>query len=247
MEIIQAKQKIKVDVVSDVACPWCYIGKNRLENAVNELSDQFDFEIHFKPFQLDPTIPKEGTDRKTYFTNKFGSEDRVEEIFHRVETAGESVGIEFKFREIPKAINTLPLHVLLKVAETEGFQKELAKVLFEAYMVKPQDLSNPQTLVTIMKTFGWSEEKTLNNINNNSYILEVKNEIAHYQQLGVSGVPFFIINDKFGISGAQPSETFISAFKSLKTEDFPAQAPNACSVEDGCSISKAEFEGMKAD
>jgi predicted DsbA family dithiol-disulfide isomerase len=231
MEILKMKQKITIDIVSDVACPWCYIGKNRLENAINKTGDEFDFEVNFKPFQLDPTIPKEGLDRKTYFANKFGSDERVEEIYHRVESAGHSVGVDFKFREIPKAINTLPLHILLKSAEKEGFQQELAKAFFEAYMVKPQDLSNPLTIVNILKTFGWEENKTLELMNNEALAYEIKNEIAHYQQLGVSGVPFFIINNKYGISGAQPSESFISAFKSLNSEDFPVTSVDACDID----------------
>ena len=225
------KQKITIDIVSDIACPWCYIGKNRLETAINKTTNEFDFEVNFKPFQLDPSIPNKGIDRKTYFENKFGSNERVEEIFDRVEQAGESVGIDFKFREIPKAINTLPLHVLLKAAEKEGFQKELAKLFFEAYMVTPQDLTNEQNVVNILKTFGWTEEKTLELMNNEELAYEVKAEIAHYQQLGVSGVPFFIVNNKFGISGAQPAETFIEAFRSLKSEDFPTKTEDSCAID----------------
>ena len=221
MEILKMKRKITIDIVSDIACPWCYIGKKRLESAINEADNEYDFEVNFKPFQLDPTIPKEGMDRKTYFANKFGSEERVEEIYQSVELAGKSVGIDFKFRQIQKAINTLPLHILLKIAEKEGFQKELANLFFEAYMVNPQDLSNTTTIVNILKTFGWTEDKTLELINNEALAYEIKTEIAHYQQLGVTGVPFFVVNNKFGISGAQPSESFISAFKSLKEEDFP--------------------------
>ena len=170
-------------------------------------------------------------DRQTYFTNKFGSEERIEEIYQRVESAGESAGIAFKFREIPKAINTLPLHVLLKAAEKEGFQKELAKAFFEAYMVKPQDLTNTENIVNILQTFGWTKNKTLELMNDEALAYEIKAEIAHYQQLGVSGVPFFVINNKYGISGAQPSESFISAFKSLKAEDFPSTSEEACAID----------------
>lgn len=225
------KQKITIDIVSDIACPWCYIGKNRLENAINKTENEFDFEVNFKPFQLDPNIPKNGMDRQTYFTNKFGSEERIEEIYQRVESAGESAGIAFKFRKIPKAINTLPLHVLLKAAEKEGFQKELAKAFFEAYMVKPQDLTNTENIVNILQTFGWTKNKTLELMNDEALAYEIKAEIAHYQQLGVSGVPFFVINNKYGISGAQPSESFISAFKSLKAEDFPSTSEEACAID----------------
>jgi len=231
METLPIKKKITIDVVSDVVCPWCYIGKKRLETAVDQLQSEYNFDITFRPFQLDPTIPSAGVDYKTHLASKFGSEDQLVQIFQRVETIGESVGIDFKFREIPKAINTLPLHVLLKAAEEEGFQPELTKVLFEAYMVKPKDLSDINTLVAIMQPFGWSESKTRGILNDQTRVEAIKAEIKNYQQLGISGVPFFIINNKYGVSGAQTTETFLSAFQSLKPEDFPTEEANICSTD----------------
>jgi predicted DsbA family dithiol-disulfide isomerase len=233
MNPLPTKPIISIDIVSDVACPWCYIGKERLGKAVEALKDQFQFHISFKPFQLDPHIPAEGIPYQSYLAHKFGGIDQLDEVFHRVETIGESLGIDFQFRKIPKALNTLPLHVLLKVAEKEGFQHRLAPMLFEVYMVQPQDLSKPETLVDIMRHFGWEETKTLEILADKELTTAVQNEIKHYQEMGISGVPFFIINNKFGISGAQTTDTFLSAFQDLQPEDFPTPA-NSCSVDEKC-------------
>ncbi len=231
METIKFKPKISVDVVSDVACPWCYIGKKHLENAIGQLQNEFDFKIEFHPFQLDPTLPKEGIDSKTYFLNKFGSEERLEQIFQRVESIGNSLGIEFDFKNIVKAINTLPLHAILKTAAVENIQLKVAAELFESYMVKPKDLSDEKVLIIIMEKFGWGAEKTLSVINDPALKESIKKEIQGYQQMQISGVPFFIVNNKYGISGAQPAETFIQAFNSLKPEDFPHNEDLACSID----------------
>lgn len=235
MELINLNKKtIKVDIVSDVVCPWCYVGKKRLEKAVNELSSEYNFDINFHPFQLDPTIPTEGLDSKTYFTKKFGSEDRMEEIFNHVESAGASVGIDFKFQEIPKAINTIALHCILERALSDGIQKEVKQALFEAYMVKPIDLTKLENIANIMTKFGWDLEKTKSTMEDEQLKYKVKQEIKQMQQLGISGVPFFIINDKYGISGAQPSEVFKQAFKSLKSEDFPITENQSCDIDGNC-------------
>ena len=234
METLKLKKTIKIDVVSDVACPWCYIGKKRLEGAIEELNKDFNFEVTFLPFQLDPTIPAEGINGKEYFENKFGSADRVETLHQRVELAGEGVGVHFKFREIPVIPNTLLLHVILKAAKKENIQLPVANALFDAYMVHPKNMAEKNTLAEIMFEFGWATSKTLALLEDENLIKEVKAEIEHAKRLGVNGVPFFIINDKYGVSGAQPQEVFVQAFKSLKEEDFPLLQGESCDVDGNC-------------
>ncbi len=226
-------KKIKVDVVSDVACPWCYIGKKRLENAINKLGDEFDIDVTFQPFQLDPRIPKQGKEWNAYFEAKFGDVERIDEIFHRVESAGKSVGVDFKFKSIPRIPNTLGLHLLLEQAKDEGIQAAVANVLFDAYMVHPLDLTDTQVLVDLMGSFGWSSEKTNQVLNNTQKASEVGAKIKHFQQLGVSGVPFFIINDAYGISGAQPEEVLVQAFRSLQQESLTDAEGESCDLESG--------------
>ena len=212
------KSKIKIDIVSDIVCPWCYVGKKRLENAIEQTKDSFEFEITYRPFQLDPTVPEGGADQSAHFIKKFGSEERLDEIFSRVEHAGASVGIDFKFREIPKALNTIGFHQILQVALAEVNQAEVKTALLEAYMVNPIDLTSRENIAKTLSHLGWNLEKVNQTIDNEALRKQVKSDIQMFQEMGVTGVPFFIINDKYGVSGAQPSDVFVNAFNSLKAE-----------------------------
>jgi predicted DsbA family dithiol-disulfide isomerase len=205
------EEKIKIDIVSDVACPWCYVGKRRLEAALKEWKG-VPVEIAWHPFQLDPTIPAEGLDRVTYLTNKFGDLERVQGMTDRLTEVGAEEGITFNFRDKWLAVNTLPLHQLLHVAGEEGFKNALKERFLKAYFDENLHLNQAEILIEIMSEFGWEAEKTKSILSDDIIAYTVKQEIAHYQQRGVTGVPFFIINDKYGISGAQPKSVFLDAF-----------------------------------
>ncbi|RPD96163.1 DsbA family oxidoreductase [Aureibaculum marinum] len=204
------KETIKVAIVSDVACPWCYIGKHRIEKAIKQWKGA-PIEITWHPFQLDPTTPAEGLDRKTYLTNKFGNVDLTESL-SRITEAGKAEGINFNFGDQWLAVNTLPLHQLLHVAGEEGFKDSLKERFFKAYFDENLHLNDVNVLTKIMAEYNWDAEKTKRILEDDTIAYAVKQEIGHYQQRGVSGVPFFIINDKYGISGAQPPEVFLEAF-----------------------------------
>jgi predicted DsbA family dithiol-disulfide isomerase len=208
------KDTIKVDVVSDVACPWCYVGKRRLEAALKEWKGA-PIEVNWHPYQLDPSMREEGMDRDTYLTSKFGSIDRVQEMPDRLTETGKTVGIDFDFGDNWLAVNTLQMHQLLNVAREEGFGIEMKERFLAAYFEETQHLNKPEALYAIAKEFGWGQEKVDSIINDQKSAEAVKAEISHYQQRGVSGVPFFVINDEFGISGAQPVEAFLEAFQSV--------------------------------
>jgi len=205
------KETIKVDVVSDVACPWCYVGKRRLESALAQWKGS-PVEVTWHPYQLDPNIPAEGQDRVSYLTNKFGDIDRIKATIDRLIDAGEGEGITFNFGDKWLAVNTLPMHQLLHVAGEEGFKTELKERFLKAYFDENLHLNKTEVLITIMAEYGWDAEKTTAIISNENIAYTVKQEIARYQQLGVTGVPFFIIDDKYGISGAQPASVFLDAF-----------------------------------
>jgi len=205
------EEKIKVDIVSDVACPWCYVGKRRLEAALKEWKGT-PVEIEWHPFQLDPSIPAEGLNRTAYLTNKFGDLDRVQEMTDRLVEAGADEGITFNFGDKWLAVNTLSLHQLLQVAGKEGFKGALKERFLKAYFDENLHLNKSEILIQIMGEFGWEAEKTTQVLADENIAYAVKQEIAHYQQRGVTGVPFFIINDKYGISGAQPKSVFLEAF-----------------------------------
>ncbi|MFT5512350.1 MAG: putative DsbA family dithiol-disulfide isomerase [Bacteroidia bacterium] len=208
------KNTITVDVISDVACPWCYVGKRRLEAALEQWKGA-PIEVNWHPFQLDPTMRSEGMNRDTYLTNKFGSIDQVQEMTDRLTEVGKTVGVNFDFGENWLAVNTLQLHQMLHVARAEGFGIEMKERLLAAYFEETQHLNKVETLYAIAEEFGWDSDRVDAIINDQKLTETVQAEIEHYQQRGVSGVPFFVINDEFGISGAQPVETFLQAFESV--------------------------------
>lgn len=207
-------EKIKIDVVSDVACPWCYIGKKRLEAALAQWEGA-PVEVTWHPFQLDPGLREEGMDHDTYLTNKFGSIDRVREMTGHLEQVGKSVGIDFDFGDEWLAVNTLPLHQLLFVAREEGFGADLKERFLKAYFEETKHLNQREVLYDILADFGWPQEKVNEILDDETIASQVKSEIAHYQQRGVTGVPFFVFNDQYGMSGAQPTEVFLEALTSL--------------------------------
>ncbi|MFT5859924.1 MAG: putative DsbA family dithiol-disulfide isomerase [Flavobacteriaceae bacterium] len=211
------KDVITVDVVSDVACPWCYVGKRRLEAALKEWKGT-PVVVNWHPYQLDPTMRAEGMDRDMYLTNKFGDLERVQEMTDRLTEVGKTVGIDFDFGDKWLAVNTLQMHQLLNVAREEGFGTELKERFLAAYFEESQHLNQREALYKIAEEFGWNQEKVDTIINDEKIAEAVKAEIAHYQKRGVSGVPFFVINDQYGISGAQPIEVFLEAFESTSTD-----------------------------
>lgn len=222
---------LQIDIVSDVACPWCYIGKKHLEKALESFDSQ-PVEITWHPFQLDPTIPAEGLDKEEYFINKFGSKERIEPMFQRVVGVGEQAGIKFDFDKMPKAINTIPLHKILHIAREEGTQIELEEKFFKAYFTDGIDFSEKEQLIAFMADFGWSPEKTEGVLANEEITYHVTQEIRHFQNLGVSGVPFFILNNKYAISGAQPTNVFLDTLNKVAAEMQPVEAVGeACDID----------------
>jgi predicted DsbA family dithiol-disulfide isomerase len=209
--------KITVDVVSDVACPWCYVGKRRLEAALEQWKGA-PIEVKWHPFQLDPSMREQGMDRDTYLINKFGSIEQVQGMTDRLTEVGKTVGIDFDFGDNWLAVNTLQLHQLLNVAREEGFGVELKERFLSAYFEKSAHLNKPETLYAIAADFGWDSKKVDTIINDQELAEKVKAEMLHYQQRGVSGVPFFVINDQYGISGAQPVEAFLEAFATVSQQ-----------------------------
>jgi predicted DsbA family dithiol-disulfide isomerase len=227
------QESITVDIVSDVACPWCYVGKRRLEAALKEWKGA-PVKVTWHPFQLDPTIPKEGLDRDTYLSNKFGDLERTKEMTDRLTEVGAEEGITFNFGDKWLAINTLPLHQLLHVAGEEGFKDTLKERFLKAYFDENLHLNKSEVLVAVMAEYGWNAEKTNQVLTDDNIADVVKQEIAHYQQRGVTGVPFFIINDKYGINGAQPVNVFLDAFAQVSPIEIISDGESCDPVTGEC-------------
>jgi predicted DsbA family dithiol-disulfide isomerase len=224
---------LTINIVSDVVCPWCYVGKKRLEAALAELGHPEDIRITWHPFQLDPAIPAEGMERGKYFIKKFGNEGRIRQMSDHLTKVGEEEGIDFRFEDVSMAINTFTLHKLLHVAGQEGFQPEAEEILFKAYFTDTLDLRDVQVLAGLFAPYGWDEQKIRQISEDDAIGYEVRQEINHFQSLGVEGVPYFIINNKYGLSGAQPKEVFVQALNQVRDEILQSVQGEACGPE-GC-------------
>ena len=206
---------INIKVISDTICPWCYIGKKQLEKAINKI-DNIEFDISYKPFQLDPTMPTDGVDRKRYIDRKFG-EDTAKEVGNKIKEAGKLVGIEFNYENITKTPNTLNSHRILKWAEKENKQEEALELLFYSYFTEGRDIGNNEELVKIAKKLGLNPKKIEKNLVSDIDIKEIELEEWSYRDLGIAGVPTYILEDNMIITGSQSSETFVNVFNKINS------------------------------
>ena len=206
---------INIKVISDTICPWCYIGKKQLEKAINKI-DNIEFDISYKPFQLDPTMPTDGVDRKRYIDRKFG-EDTAKEVGNKIREAGKLVGIEFNYENIIKTPNTLNSHRILKWAEKESKQEEALELLFYSYFTEGRDIGNNEELVKIAKKLGLNPKKIEKDLDSDIDIKEIELEEWSYRDLGIAGVPTYILEDNMIITGSQSSETFVNVFNKINS------------------------------
>ena len=202
-----------VDIVSDVICPWCYIGKWRLEVAIGALEGQHEVKVHWHPYQLNPTMPKEGISRKEYRVKKFGSWERSLELDTKVIAVGHAEGIHFSFDKIGRTPNTLDAHRLIWLANQHGCQDTVVEALFRAYFTEGRDISNRQALIDIASEAGLRRQVAESMLGSDDGMDVVSNARELSQRHLVTGVPFFIINNAITLSGAQEPETFLDAFR----------------------------------
>ena len=203
---------LSVDVISDLICPWCYVGKRRLEKAIAALDRQHEVRVRWLPFQLNPTMPKEGINRRDYRIRKFGSWERSLELDAQVGAAGNSEGIHFAFDKMERTPNTLDAHRLIWLADKEDVQDAVVEALFLAYFTKGRDISNRQTLVDVVVEAGLDRHQAEAVLNSDEGMVAIKEANEQGRRFRVDGVPFFIINGKITLSGAQPPDAFLEAF-----------------------------------
>lgn len=201
---------LSVDVISDVICPWCAIGKRRLEKAIAAYGGPV--KVRWLPFQLNPQMPKEGISRREYRTKKFGSWERSQALDAQVAAAGEEVGIHFAFDRIGRTPNTLDAHRLIWLADEEGVQDAVVEALFRAYFSQGRDISNRQTLLDVVAEAGLDRSKAEAVLTSGGGQEAIREADELARRVRVEGVPFFVINGKVTLSGAQPPEAFLEAF-----------------------------------
>lgn len=202
---------MRIDIYSDIVCPWCFVGKRRLERALT--SGGGDIRATWRPFQLNPTMPLDGMDRTTYLKAKFGSLEAFGRMVEQLLAAGEDEQIPFAFEKIKRTPNTFAAHRLVWYAEQQGRQDATVESLFRGYFTEGVDIGSIPVLtqlagragleVAVVESFLCSEEGTT----------EVKAEEAVGRRLGISGVPYFVLNGSIAISGAQPPDIFVSAIR----------------------------------
>ena len=205
---------IELDIFSDTICPWCYIGKKRLDNAINKHS-HLEFKQTWRPFQLNPGMAPDGMDRQEYLVSKFGSADAAKTVYENIREEGLKEGIDFNFDSIEVTPNSFNSHRLLALAYEKKIQEQVLDDLFESYFLKGEDIGNPNILLSIAVNNSIDEDVFKNYLSNKDNIEPLGNEELQARKMGIDSVPTFIVNKQIVINGAQTSENFELIFQKL--------------------------------
>ncbi|MGB6117183.1 MAG: DsbA family protein [Mesorhizobium sp.] len=218
-----ASKTVTVDVISDVVCPWCFIGQKRLDKAASANQD-IDLDIRWRPYQLDPNIPPQGLDRKAYMLAKFGSEEKLQQIHDRIVPVGSAEGIDFHFEAIKVAVNTIDAHRLIRWAATagEGAQHRITQALFSANFEKGENISDPDVLARIAGENGMDEAVVRTLLASDADKDAVQTEIEQAQRMGVTGVPCFVLDGKYAVMGAQDADALADAIRQVAAKQDEA-------------------------
>lgn len=206
------RETVTVDVVSDVVCPWCFMGQKRLDAAAATLPD-IDLVINWRPYQLDPTIPAGGLDRQQYMTAKFGSAERVAQMGERLVQLGLAEGIDFRFDRIAIAANTLDAHRVIRWAGTAGqdVQGRLVRRLFQLNFEEGADIGDHDVLVEAAREAGMDAAVVAALLPTDADVEAVQAEIATAGRMGITGVPCFLIEQRYAVMGAQDATVLADA------------------------------------
>jgi predicted DsbA family dithiol-disulfide isomerase len=208
---------LSIDIVSDVVCPWCYIGKRRLEAALARRTsdDAQRAQVRWLAFQLNPDIPASGVDRRSYLEQKFGGPERAKQIYARVKAAGNEVGIPFDFERIARQPNTVNAHRLIAWAQDLDLKASDALIerLFRAYFVDGIDIGDIDALADLAGDAGFDATAARAWLASDAGRAAIEAEERHSRALGVTGVPFFVFNQRLAVSGAQPPEVLLGAME----------------------------------
>lgn len=210
---------LKIDIVSDVVCPWCAIGYANLETALQQSPD-VTANIDWHPFQLNPYMGKEGQDINEHLEEKYGlSEEQLKANKQTIVDRGQECGVEFKFEQRARIYNTLDCHILLHFAGEKGKQTELKLALFNAYFTQGLDVSDQSVLLNAIEEVGLNKAEAQVALNDEQYKKDVLAEESKFKNMGISSVPSFIINDKYLLSGGQPVESFKQALAEITEKE----------------------------
>jgi len=205
---------LKIDIVSDIVCPWCVIGFKNLKKAMEELKSELDFQISWKPYELHPEIPQEGYDKKSYMRQKFGSSGNKSR-YDEITKIGKSLNFNFNFSKAERIPNTFMAHRLLWKSEEYSLQTELSEALFKAYFTDGLDVGSKETLAQISESVGMDKNEILNFLDSREGGQETADLEMNFIEKSIGAVPTYFINEKYIIQGGQEPETFVSFLKKI--------------------------------
>jgi predicted DsbA family dithiol-disulfide isomerase len=213
---------MQIDIVSDTVCPWCFIGKRRIARAM-ALRPHVKFDVFWRPYRLDPTVPREGVDRRAYLKAKFGDSPRSSAMGEAIRSEGAGEGIAFAFDKIAKTPNTLDAHRLVRWSASAGVQDDMVERLFRAYFIDGRDVGDPAVLSAIASEAGMDGDLVARLLAGDADLEAVEREAGLANEMGISGVPTFIFDSKFMISGAREAELLVRVIdKALEAASVPA-------------------------
>lgn len=204
------QQPVRIDVISDVVCPWCFIGKRRLEKAL-ALNPQIPVEVHWRPYFLNDWIPREGISREQYLTTKFGSPERYKGIAQRVSAAASAEGLTYAMDRISRQPNTLDAHRLIRWADGIGKAAEMKQTLMNLYFTEGADLTDHSVLMKAAEAVGLDADTIRKDLASDKDVADVEREAISAKEAGIEGVPCFVFGGKFAVSGAQAPEYLAEA------------------------------------
>lgn len=215
-------QSIKIDVVSDVVCPWCAIGYKHLERALERLGGEIEADLSWHAFELNPDTPPEGENLREHLIAKYGmTRAQSDENRRRITETGAAAGFTFNFTDDMRTFDTFDCHRLLFWARGSGHQTDLKLALFDAYFTQGQNLNEPEVLVEAARRAGLDADKARSLLESDTYRDEVRAEQARNHEMGIRSVPTYIINGKYAITGGQPPEVFEQALRQIAGETEP--------------------------
>lgn len=212
---------ITVDILSDTICPWCYIGKRRIEAALEAVAPEVTADLRWHPFQLNPDMPPDGMSRKRYIALKFGGTERGRTVYRNIEIAAQSSGLEINFDLISRTPNTVDSHRLLVFAQRAGAQNVVVERLFAAYFLEGRDIGDIDVLADIGEAAGLVRKKTERYLLGDTDRAAVIDSDARARQAGTSGVPHFVIDGKLAVAGAQEPQVFRNVFAVIHARPQP--------------------------
>ncbi len=201
---------ISVDVYADIACPWCYVGRARLQRALGQRSG-LDVSLQWRPFQLQPDMPAAGRDFRTVLEQKFGNWERAQQMFERIRRLGDELGLAFQFDAIETAPNTADAHRLVLWAEAHGRGEGMATALFRAYFSEGRNVSDRAVLADCAEEAGLAADEAHSLLDGEAYAEEVRVSQQQAQRRGVTGVPCYVFDDARVLTGAQPVNVLVEA------------------------------------